>query len=62
MDKEEIIKLVEERVKKELADKYEPDMLGYIHIFEARKKEILEKEYNIRFETTREKNKGVIVD
>jgi hypothetical protein len=62
MNKEEIIKLVDERVKKELERKYNPDMIGYIHIFEERKKEILEKEYHIKFKTTREKSKGVNVD
>lgn len=55
MSNEEIIKKVEARVQEELKGKVEPDMLGYIHIFEARKKEILKKEYGIEFKTLRER-------
>lgn len=56
MSNEEIIKEVEARVQGKLKGKVEPDMLGYIHIFEARKKEILKKEYGIEFKTLRERN------
>ncbi len=62
MNKEEIIKKVDERVKKELEGKVDSNMLGYIHIFEARKKEILEKEYGIQFKTSREKNQSCYID
>lgn len=62
MSEEEIMKIVDERVKKELEGKYDPDMLGYIHLFEERKKNILEKEYNIKYKTLKETNKGEIVD
>lgn len=62
MNKEEIIKKVDERVQKELEGKVDSNMFGYIHIFEARKKEILEKEYGIQFQTLREKNKDCCVD
>ena len=62
MNEQEIIKEVEERVKKELEGKVDINMLGYIHIFEARKKEILEKEYGIKFETSREKDYGYSID
>ena len=62
MNKEEIIKKVDERVKKELEGKVDSNMLGYIHIFEARKKEILEKEYGIQFKTSREKKQSCYID
>lgn len=61
-DKEEIIKKVEEQVKKELEGKVNPDMFGYINIFENRKKEILSKEYGIEIKTTQEKNIGTSID
>ena len=53
MDEKEIIEEVEKKVREELKGKIEPDMLGYIHIFEERKKELL-KEYGISFKTMRE--------
>ena len=62
MNEEEIIKKVENRVKKELEGKVDYGMLGYIHVFEQRKKEILEKEYKIIFRTLREKNNGCNID
>ena len=58
MSRDEIIKAVEERVKKELEGKVNPDMFGYIHIFEDRKKEILEQEYGIIITTIREESFG----
>ncbi len=62
MTNEEIIEKVEKRVKKELEGKIDSNMLGYIHIFESRKKEILEKEYGIKFQTSREKNSSCNID
>ena len=62
MTREEIIKEVETRVQKELEGKVDSNMLGYIHIFECRKKEILDKEYGIKFQTLREKNLGCNID
>jgi hypothetical protein len=62
MNEEEIMKVVDERVKKELEGIVNPNMLGYIHVFEQRKKEILEKEYGISFKTVREKNPGCCID
>ncbi len=62
MTKEEIIDKVEKIVKKELEGKISPDMLGFINIFEKRKKEILEKEYGIKFKTTEEKNISTSID
>ena len=62
MNEKEIIEEVENRVKKELEGKINPNMFGYIHIFEQRKKEILEKEYGINFQTTREKNMSSNMD
>ena len=61
---EKIIEEVENRVKKELEleGMINPDMFGYIHVFEQRKKEILEKEYGIIFQTSREKNKSCTID
>jgi len=62
MNKMEIVKNVENKVKKELEGKMDSSMLGYIHIFEKRKKEILEKEYGIIFNTARENNKSCNID
>ncbi len=62
MMSEQIVKEVDERVRKELEGKVDSNMLGYIHIFESRKKEILEKEYGIKFQTSREKNLGSSID
>lgn len=62
MNEKEIIEEVEKRVKKELEGKVNPSMLGYIHIFEEKKKYILEKEYGISFRTSREKNIGCNID
>lgn len=62
MTNEEIIKEVEEKVRKELEGIVDSNMLGYIHIFETRKKEILEKEYGIKIQTLREKNEGSSID
>ena len=62
MNKDEIIKSVDERVKDELKGYIEPDMLGYIYVFEKIKKEILEKEYGIAFQTNREKNNNYLID
>lgn len=62
MTENEIIKEVEKRVKKELDGKVDPDMLGYINIFEDRKKKILEQEYGIKFQTKVEKNSSCSID
>lgn len=62
ISRDEIIKAVEERVKKELEGKVNPDMFGYIHIFENRKKEILKQEYGINITTTREESFGRSID
>lgn len=62
MEKEEILKLVEERVKKELEGHVKNDMLGYIRIFEKRKKEILKEEYGLEYETLIEKNRSTTID
>lgn len=59
---EEIIKKVEERVVQELKDKVTPDMLGYINVFDKRKKEILKNEYGIEWKTTQERNKWCNID
>ena len=56
MTEEEMIKEVEERVRKELEGKIDPDMFGYIHAFEQMKKEILLEEYGIFYQTSREKD------
>lgn len=62
MNREEIIKEVEEKVKKELEDTLKVDMLGYISVFERRKKEILKEEYGIEYETLIEKSKSATID
>ena len=62
MNREEIIKEVEEKVKKELKDTLKVDMLGYISVFERRKKEILKEEYGIEYETLIEKSKSATID
>lgn len=58
----EIIEIVEERVRKELEEKIDINMLGYIHMFEKRKKEILRDEYGIEFKTSREKSSCETID
>jgi len=62
MNKEEIIKEVEEKVKKEIEENLKIDMLGYISVFERRKKEILKEEYGIEYETLIEKSKSRSID
>ena len=62
MEQKEIIEKVENRVRKELEGKIDPNKFGYIHFFEERKKEILEKEYGIIFQTSIEKNKSCNID
>ena len=62
MEKDEILKVVEDRVKKELEGHVKNDMLGYIRIFEKRKKEILKEEYGLEYETLIEKNRSTTID
>jgi len=64
MTENEIVKNVEERAKRELEaeGRVKSDMLGYINILEKRKKEILDKEYGIKYQTVAEKNWGCSVD
>ena len=62
MKSKEIIDKVEQRVKKELEGKVEPDMFGYAYIFEKRKKEILEKEYGIFIKKQKEESDGIYID
>lgn len=61
MNTNEIIRQVEEEVKKELKGIINEDALGYIHCFEERKKEKL-KEKVIPYQTIRERNTGILVD
>ena len=55
---DKIIEEVEKRVKEEIDKKYSSDMLGYINIFEEKKKQILKEEYGIDWLTTRERYNG----
>lgn len=61
MNTNEMIKQVEEEVRKELKGIMNEDALGYIHCFEERKKEKL-KEKGIPYQTIRERNTGILVD
>ncbi len=58
-----IIKKVEERVEKELEAKgVNPGISGYIEAFEKRKKEILQGEFGIPYETQFERDRTCSVD
>ena len=57
-----IIEKVNKQVAEELKDKINPNMLGYRHYFDLRKKEILYKEYGITWKTLQEKNEGCSID
>ncbi len=61
MDESEIIKQVEKQVEEELREKFDKKQLGYIHIFEKRKKELL-KERGIDWKTSREKYTWMTID
>jgi len=62
MNKEIIIKEVDEIVKKQLEEeKIVEGMFGYITVFEERKKRIL-KEKGIDWKTTHDKNPGICID
>ncbi len=58
----EIFKNVEEEVKKFLENKGVKKGLGYIHIFEKLKKQILKEKYGIEWKTTSEMNPDVMID
>lgn len=58
----EIFDNVNVQVKKILEEKGVKKQLGYIHIFDAYKKEILKKKYNIDWKTTKEMNPDIIID
>ena len=64
-DREEY-KEIFEKVEKEVEDFLKKQNiiagLGYIHIFESYKKEILKKKYNIDWKTTQEMNPDVSMD
>ena len=57
-----IIKEVNDKVAEELKNKISPNMFGYRHYFDIRKKEILRKEYGINWKTLQEKNEGCSID
>ena len=64
-DKEEykdIFKKVNVEVEEILKSKNISKDLGYIHIFEAYKKDILKRKYNIDWKTTQEMNPDVYID
>lgn len=61
MNTNEVIKEVEEEVRKDLRGIINEDALGYIHYFEERKKEKLQ-ERGIPYQTNRERNTGKLVD
>ena len=64
-DKEEykeILKKVEEEVKKILEKNNIKKECGYIHIYDKYKKDILKKKYNIDWKTTQEMNPEVYID
>ena len=55
---DKVEKEVEERLNRQGISKG----LGYIHLFEGYKKEILKEKYNIDWKTTQEMNSDVILD
>ena len=56
-----IIEDIEKQVEKELDGICDKNALGYIHLFEKRKKELL-KEKGIEWKTTQERFTGKTVD
>lgn len=56
-----IIEEVEKQVEKELEGICDKNALGYIHLFEERKKELL-KEKGIEWKTTQERFTGRTID
>lgn len=58
----EIIKMVDKKVEDELNEKINKKSLGYKHYFDLRKKEILEKEYGIKWKTSQERDEGCSID
>ena len=64
-DKEEykeIFNNINEQVQKILEEKGIKKQLGYIHIFDAYKKDLLKKKYNIDWKTTQEMNPNILID
>lgn len=59
---DKIVEEVEQKVKKEIDKKYSPDMLGYINIFEEKKKQILREEYGIDWLTSSERYSANCID
>ena len=58
----EIIKKVDRKVEDELSGRIDRKSLGYKHYFDLKKKEILEKEYGIKWKTFQERNEGCSID
>lgn len=55
---QKVNKEVEEILRKEKVEK----TLGYVHIFDRYKKQILKEKYNIEWKTLSEMNPNVIID
>ena len=58
----EIFEQVDKEVKELLEKKGVQKELGYVHIYEGLKKDILKKKYNIDWKTTKEMNPDVLID
>lgn len=58
----EIIKKVDRKVEDELSGRIDKKSFGYKHYFDLKKKEILEKEYGIKWKTLQERNEGFSID
>lgn len=59
---EKILLEAEKKAKKEIDKKYSQDMLGYINVFEKKKKRILKEEYGIDWLTSSERCSGNCID
>lgn len=58
----EIFKKVNEEVEQKLKKEGYQLGLGYIHIFDRYKKQILKKKYNIDWKSTQEMNPNILLD
>ena len=58
----ELFEAIDLEVEKILKEKGIEQQLGYIHIFDKTKKELLQKKHGINWKTTQEMNPDVLLD